>query len=177
FARYAAGVLADLHIVDSRLRRVSRDGVVGTPAGVLEDYGCVAEAFCAVHQVTGDGRWLERAKQLLDVALERFGTGDGGFYDTADDAEQLVGRPVDVTDNATPSGVSAIAAALTAYAALTGETRYREAAEAALGSVALVAKTHGRFTGYACATGEAILSGPLEVAIASPAGLADPLAT
>jgi hypothetical protein len=66
---------------------------------------------------------------------------------------------------------------LTAYAALTGETRYREAAEAALGSVALVAKTHGRFTGYACATGEAILAGPVEVAVASPAGLDDPLVT
>jgi uncharacterized protein YyaL (SSP411 family) len=170
-----ATFLAETHIVGGRLRRVSRDGVVGTPAGVLEDYGCVAEAFCAVHQVTGDGRWLERAKQLLDVAIERFGTGDGGFYDTADDAEQLVSRPVDVTDNATPSGVSAVAAALTAYAALTGETRYREAAEAALGSVALVAKTHGRFTGYACAVGEAILAGPLEVAIASGAGLSDPL--
>jgi uncharacterized protein YyaL (SSP411 family) len=172
-----ATFLAETHVVDGRLRRVSRDGVVGSPAGVLEDYGCVAEAFCAVHQVTGDGRWLERAKQLLDVALERFGTGDGGFFDTADDAEQLVSRPADVTDNATPSGVSAIAAALTAYAALTGETRYREAAEAALGSVALVAKTHGRFTGYACATGEAILAGPLEVAVASAAGLDDPLAT
>jgi len=171
-----ATFLAETHVVDGRLRRVSRDGVVGSPAGVLEDYGCVAEAFCAVHQVTGDGRWLERAQQLLDVALERFGTGDGGFFDTADDAEQLVSRPADVTDNATPSGVSAIAAALTAYAALTGETRYREAAEAALGSVALVAKTHGRFTGYACATGEAIVTGPLEVAVASPAGLADPLA-
>jgi uncharacterized protein YyaL (SSP411 family) len=171
-----ATFLAETHMVDGRLRRVSRDGRVGSPAGVLEDYGCVAEAFCAVHQVTGDGQWLERAKQLLDVALERFGTGDGGFFDTADDAEQLVSRPADVTDNATPSGVSAIAAALTAYAALSGETRYREAAEAALGSVALVAKTHGRFTGYACATGEAILAGPLEVAVASAAGLDDPLA-
>jgi uncharacterized protein len=162
-----ASFLAETHVVDGRLRRVSRDGVVGAPAGVLEDYGCVAEAYCAVHQVTGDGRWLERARELLDVALAHFADGTGGFYDTADDAEQLVSRPADITDNATPSGVSSIAAALTAYAALSGETRYREAAEAALATVALVAQTHGRFTGYACATGEAIVSGPLEVAIAT----------
>ena len=32
-------------------------------------------------------------------------------------------------------------------------------------------------SGYACATGEAILAGPLEVAVASAAGLDDPLAT
>ena len=164
-----ATFLADTHLVDGRLRRVSRDGMVGAPSGVLEDYGCVAEAFCAVHQVTGDGRWLDLARQLLDTALEHFADGKDGFYDTADDAEQLVTRPADITDNATPSGVSSIAAALTSYSALSGESRYREAAEAALSTVALVARTHGRFTGYACAVGEAIESGPVEVAIATSA--------
>ncbi|MFY1673093.1 thioredoxin domain-containing protein [Plantactinospora sp. WMMB334] len=170
-----AEVLAERHLVDGRLRRVSRDGRVGEPAGVLEDYGCVAEAFCAVHQFTGEGRWLELAGQLLDVALERFGTGQGGFYDTADDAEQLVSRPADPTDNATPSGLSAVAAALVAYSALGGRVRYREAAGTALGTVAPIAARHARFTGYAATVGEALLSGPYEIAVvtAEPAG--DPL--
>jgi uncharacterized protein len=170
-----ATFLAGTHVVDGRLRRVSRDGVAGTPAGVLEDYGCVAEAFAAAHQVTADGRWLALARQLLDTALERFGDGRGGFFDTADDAERLVARPADVTDNATPSGTSAIAAALSAYAALSGETRHREAAEAALSTVALIARTHGRFTGYACATGEALVSGPFEVAVATAGPEREPL--
>ncbi|MGI5147680.1 thioredoxin domain-containing protein [Plantactinospora sp. CA-294935] len=170
-----AEVLAERHIVDGRLRRVSRDGRVGEPAGVLEDYGCVAEAFCAVHQFTGDGRWLELAGLLLDVALERFGTGQGGFYDTADDAEELVSRPADPTDNATPSGLSAVAAALVAYSALGGQVRYREAAVAALETVAPITARHARFTGYAATVGEALLSGPYEIAVvtAEPAG--DPL--
>ena len=34
----------------------------------------------------GDPVWLDRAGSLLDVALDRFGDGDGGFHDTADDA-------------------------------------------------------------------------------------------
>ncbi|AVT31429.1 MULTISPECIES: thioredoxin domain-containing protein [unclassified Plantactinospora] len=170
-----AEVLAERHIVDGRLRRVSRDGQVGEPAGVLEDYGCVAEAFCAVHQFTGEGRWLELAGLLLDVALERFGTGEGGFYDTADDAEQLVSRPADPTDNATPSGLSAVTAALVAYSALGGQVRYREAAVAALETVAPIVARHARFTGYAATVGEALLSGPYEIAVvtADPAG--DPL--
>ncbi|MDW5323321.1 thioredoxin domain-containing protein [Plantactinospora sp. KLBMP9567] len=170
-----AEVLAERHIVDGRLRRVSRDGRVGEPAGVLEDYGCVAEAFCAVHQFTGDGRWLELAGLLLDVALERFGTGQGGFYDTADDAEELVSRPADPTDNASPSGLSAVAAALVAYSALGGQVRYREAAVAALETVAPIVARHARFTGYAATVGEALLSGPYEIAVvtAEPAG--DPL--
>jgi hypothetical protein len=163
----AAGVLADRHLVGDRLRRVSRGGVVGQPAGVLDDYGCVAEAFCAVHQLSGDGRWLELAGRLLDTAIERFGDGNGGFFDTADDAERLVVRPADPTDNATPSGLSAMAAALTTYAALAGSSSHREAAEAALATVASIMVRHARFTGYACAVGEAQLAGPYEIAVAT----------
>ncbi|WP_346536452.1 thioredoxin domain-containing protein [Micromonospora sp. DPT] len=173
--RDAAEHLAAVHIVDGRLRRASRDKVVGEPAGVLEDYGCVAEAFCAMHQLTGEGRWLELAGGLLDVALARFAAPDGGFYDTADDAEQLVARPADPTDNATPSGRSAIVAGLVAYAALTGENRYREAAEAALATVAPIVGRHARFTGYAATVGEALLSGPYEIAVATDDAVGDPL--
>ena len=170
-----AEVLADRHLVDGRLRRVSRDGRVGEPAGVLEDYGAVAEAFCAVHQLTGEGRWLRLAGELLDTALAHFGTGQGGFYDTADDAEKLVTRPADPTDNATPSGLSSLAAALVAYSALTGEPGYREAAETALATLAPIAAQHARFTGYATAVGEALLSGPYEIAVVTPEPASEPL--
>jgi uncharacterized protein len=160
-------VLADRHIVDGRLRRVSRDGVAGAPAGVLEDYGCVAEAFLAVHQLTAEPRWLDLARLLLDVALARFGNGQGGFYDTADDAETLLTRPADPTDNATPSGASAICAALVAYAALTGETSYREAADTALATLGPLIEGHPRFAGYAATVAEAALAGPVEIAVAT----------
>ncbi|GAA1602327.1 thioredoxin domain-containing protein [Actinoplanes couchii] len=169
-----AGVLADRHLVDGRLRRVSRDGVVGDPAGVLEDHGCVAEAFLAVYQVTAEPRWLDLAKQLLDVALDRFPSGKGGFYDTADDAEELLTRPADATDNATPSGTSAICAALVGYAALSGETSYREAADAALATLGPLISGHPRFAGYAAAVAEAALAGPYEIAVATT-DPADPL--
>ena len=172
--RDTAEVLAR-HLVDGRLRRVSRDGKVGEPAGVLDDYGCVAEAFCAVHQLTGEGRWLELAKTLLDTALARFGDGAGGFYDTADDAQQLVTRPADPTDNATPSGRSSVAAALTTYTALSGETRYREAAQVALATVAPLIARHPRAVGYAAAVAEALVSGPYEIAIVTDAPITDPL--
>jgi uncharacterized protein YyaL (SSP411 family) len=169
-----AEVLADRHLVDGRLRRVSRDGVVGEPAGVLEDYGCVAEAFLAVYQLTAEPRWLDLARQLLDVALARFGNGAGGFHDTADDAEKLVARPADPTDNATPSGASAICAALVTYAALTGETSYREAADVALATLGPLIEGYPRFAGYAATVAEAALTGPYEIAVATP-DPADPL--
>ncbi|MEU4396954.1 thioredoxin domain-containing protein [Micromonospora orduensis] len=173
--RDAAEHLATVHLVKGRLRRVSRDGRVGDPAGVLEDYGCVAEAFCALHQLTGEGRWLTLAGQLLDAALEHFAAAGGAYYDTADDAERLVARPADPTDNATPSGRSALVAGLVAYAALTGETRYREAAEEALATVAPIVGRHARFTGYAATVGEALLSGPYEIAVVTDDPAGDPL--
>ena len=125
-----------------------------TPAGVLDDYGCLAEAFCAVHQLTGERRWLTRAGELLDAALAHFADGRGGFYDTADDAERLVARPADPTDNATPSGLSSLAAALVE---LLGADRRDRATgrrrERALETVAAVVAGHPRFAGYAAADG------------------------
>jgi uncharacterized protein YyaL (SSP411 family) len=161
----AATLLRDLHVVDGRLRRVSRNGVVGTPVGVLDDYGAVAGAWLIVHQVTGDLSWLTGAADLLEVALTSFADGTGGFYDTANDAESLVRRPQDVTDGATPSGSSLVASALVSYAALTGSVRHREAAETAIAKVAPLFSENLRFGGEAAAVAEAMLAGPAEVAV------------
>jgi uncharacterized protein YyaL (SSP411 family) len=167
----AGPLLADLHLrEDGSLLRVSRDGVAGRHRGVLEDHGCVAHGFLALAGATGDGLWLERARAVLDHALDRFRADDGGFHDTASDAEALVARPRDPTDNASPSGLSAMVHALLAAAALTGEGRYEQAAEEALGTVAALAVQAPRFTGWSLAAAEALAAGPLEVAVVGPAG-------
>ncbi len=160
-----ARLLRDVHRVDGRLLRTSRDGAAGRNAGVLEDYADVAEGLLALYQVTGERGPLAWAGELLDVVLDQFADGAGGFYDTAQDAEQLIRRPQDPTDNATPSGLAAAAGALLSYAALTGSHRHRAAAEAALGTVAPLFARQPRFAGWACAVGEALLAGPLEVAV------------
>jgi uncharacterized protein len=148
-----------------RLVRTSRDGTAGSNAGVLEDYADVAEGLVALHAVTGDAHWIGVAGALLDTVLEQFADGEGGLYDTADDAETLFRRPQDPTDNATPSGQFAAAGALLSYAALTGSGRYREAAAGALAPVGLLAEQHARFAGWGLAVAEAYVSGPLEVAV------------
>jgi uncharacterized protein YyaL (SSP411 family) len=169
-AAEAAGLLVRLHLHDGRLLRVSRDGVAGPHAGVLEDYGCVAHAFLALLQATGDVAWLRRAEALLETALTHFAADDGGFHDTADDAEVLVTRPRDPSDNASPSGQSALTHALVAFAALTGSGRHRDAAEAAVRNVAVLAERVPRFAGWSLAAAEALVAGPLEVAVVGTAG-------
>jgi uncharacterized protein YyaL (SSP411 family) len=165
----AADLLARVHWVDGRLRRASRDGVVGAHAGVLEDYGDLAEGLLALHQATADGRWLELVGQLLDVVAEQF-VDDGQWHDTAADAEALVHRPFDPADGPTPAGVAAAAGAAVTYAALAGSTRHRDLGEAALASLARLVDKAPRAAGWAAAVGEALLAGPLEVAISGPTG-------
>jgi uncharacterized protein YyaL (SSP411 family) len=161
----AANLLLDVHLVDGRLRRVSRDGVAGAPGGVLEDYADVAEGLLALAQATSSGSYLRIAGELLDVVLERFADGGGGFHDTADDAETLVRRPRTATDDATPSGQSAAAQALLTYAALTGSMRHRAVAEAALGVTRVFGSQYPRAAGWGLAAASAMLAGPLEIAV------------
>jgi uncharacterized protein YyaL (SSP411 family) len=165
-----AELMVGLHLMDGRLRRTSRDGRAGTAAGVAEDYGDLAEGLLALHQATTDPRWLDAAGDLLDTALARFADGSGGFFDTADDAERLVRRPKDPTDNAAPSGQSALANALVTYSALTGSLAHRQAGEDALRPVSSLGVQQPRFLGWALAAGEALVSGPLQVAIVGEGG-------
>jgi uncharacterized protein YyaL (SSP411 family) len=169
-AAVAAGeLLWRVHVVDGRLRRVSRDGMVGAPAGVLEDHGCVASGFLSLVQATGDAVWLSRATSLLDQGIERFRAEDGGFFDTAADAETLVARPRDPSDNASPSGLSAMVHALVDAHALIGEGRYRQTAEEALATVGTLAEKAPRFAGWSLAVAQTLLDGgPLEVSVVGP---------
>ncbi|GAA1629500.1 thioredoxin domain-containing protein [Kribbella alba] len=161
----AAGLVRDVHLDGSgRLHRTSRDGKVGTAHGVLEDYAAFAQACLTLLGVTGEPAWLQTAESLLDRVIEQF-VADGIFYDTAADAEALVWRPQDPTDNASPSGVSLAAEALSTLASLTGSVRYEAAAEQALKASAALAGRAPRFAGRALAVAETVASGPLEIAI------------
>ncbi|MEU4037081.1 thioredoxin domain-containing protein [Streptomyces collinus] len=166
----AADLLVRVHLDDhARLARTSRDGRVGPNAGVLEDYADVAEGFLALASVTGEGVWLDFAGLLLDQVTTRFTDAESGaLYDTAADAERLIRRPQDPTDNATPSGWTAAAGALLGYAAHTGSETHRRAAERALGVVKTLGPRVPRFIGWGLAVAEALLDGPKEVAVVGP---------
>ena len=167
-ATAAADLLARVHLDSGRLARTSMRGVAGHSAGVLEDYAGVAAGYVALAGVTGSGRWVGLAGDLLETALERFRDSGGGFYDTADDGERLIYRPADPGDGPTPSGTFAIAGALLSYAALTGSARHREAAAGALGTLGDVASRYPSAAGWGLAVAEAFLAGPDEIAVVGP---------
>ncbi len=169
--RCAAAVVS-LHLVDGRLRRASLGGRVGESAAILEDHAMLATGLLAIYQLTGDPVWLDRATGLIDLALDHFADPDrpGRWFDTADDAEQLMVRPADPVDGATPSGASSIAEALLTAAHLVDSDRagrYGEAAaETLLAHSPLLARAP-RSAGHWLAVAEAAVRGPLQVAVAT----------
>ena len=60
--------------------------------------------------------------------------------------------------------------ALVTAHALTGEGRYRDAAEEAIATIAGLAERAPRFAGWSLAAAHTMLDGPLEVAVVGPAG-------
>ncbi len=151
-ARSARFLLANLRRPDGRLLRSWKDGRPG-PLGFLEDYALLVDGLLALHAADGAAIWLREALTLADAMLELFWDETiGGLYDTARDQEALVTRPREVGDNATPSGNSVAAEALLRLAALTGNERYRERAEAILAGVApLLARFPAGFGRMLCA--------------------------
>jgi uncharacterized protein YyaL (SSP411 family) len=163
--------IVDLHVVDGRLRRASLGGRVGDSAAILEDHATLATGLLTLYQLTGDASWLNDATDLLDVALDHFADQDreGRWFDSADDAEQLMLRPADPLDGATPSGASTIAEALQLAAHLVPADRaerYAAAADATLAGATPILARLSRSGGHWLAVAEAAVRGPIQVAVA-----------
>ncbi|MBF8291165.1 MAG: uncharacterized protein HW391_2133, partial [Chloroflexi bacterium] len=159
----ADAILGGLY-ADGRLKRSWKDGRA-TGEGVLEDYACLADGLLALYEATFEERWFVTARTLMETVLDRFTDPAGGFFDTADDHERLITRPKDVQDNATPSGGAMATHVLIRLAALTGEGRYRTAAERAIATISpLVTRYPTAFAKWLSAI-DLALSDIVEIAI------------
>jgi hypothetical protein len=127
----AAYAFVDRNLRDQsgRLVHAWRDGRIGA-AGLLDDYASFARAALALFEATGVRAYLERAVELALEAQNLFGDSDGSFFVTAREAADVPGaRPRYAHDGATPSGVGLMAEVLARLFHLTGQPRWRSAAE------------------------------------------------
>jgi uncharacterized protein YyaL (SSP411 family) len=149
---------------DGRLFRTWKAGQAKLP-GYLEDYACVADAFLEVYQTTFDPQWFTLAQELVDIALAHFRAEDGGFFDTADDAEALIARPRALQDNAIPAGSSVMAKTLARLAAFTGNAAYDEAARQTLGLLTAALEQAPQAFGESLSALDLLVNGIDEVAL------------
>jgi uncharacterized protein YyaL (SSP411 family) len=86
-------------------------------------------AALALHEATGQGAYLEQAVAWQHVLDRHYADPAAGYFLTADDALGLIVRPNATTDDATPNPTSVTAQNLIRLATLTGEDKWREAAD------------------------------------------------
>jgi uncharacterized protein YyaL (SSP411 family) len=114
---------------DGRLLRRFRDGEAAVPA-FAEDYAFLARGLLDLYGATFDSARLRQALELAEELVRLFGSDSGGLFDTASDAEELVLRPQEVYDGATPSANSVALEVFARLGLMTGESAWTDRARA-----------------------------------------------
>jgi len=154
---------------DFLLTRIDAEGRLTRHAkipGLLEDYAGVAWGLTLAYEATHERRYLDAARGLAGQILTRFRDEEnGGFYDTPSDGEQLITRPKDLFDNATPGGTSVACDVLLRHALLFGDAEAARVATEALEGVWPLAERYPSGFGFLLGVAEWRAGQPKEIAI------------
>jgi hypothetical protein len=147
---------------DFLLTRIDANGRLMRHAkikGLLEDYAGVAWGLTLAYEAVNNRRYLDAARTLADQILARFADeANGGFFDTPVDHEQLITRPKDLFDNATPGGNSVAAAVMLRL----GE-KYSDVATATVESILPLAERYPSGFGFLLGDAEWLAGSPKEI--------------
>ncbi len=133
-ARRAAEFVMASMTTGKRLHRSWREGQL-SGEGYLEDYAFLAEGLLELHAATGEQRWLDLTRELVDVIFECFhDPSEGGFFFTALDSTDAPLPYKDAFDKQTPSSSGTTALVLIRLWELTGDRRSLEEAGTVLKS-------------------------------------------
>jgi len=126
-AQRAARFILFTRIKDGQLMRTE------TIPAMVEDYACFATGLLDLYETDFDPVWLKKAGELSDRMLADFYDAKaGGFFQTdGHDASVLI-RSKEDYDGAEPSGNSVATLLLLRLAQMTGDEKYRQAAEKTL---------------------------------------------
>jgi uncharacterized protein len=145
--RCARFLLVEMRDAGGRLLRTYKDGRAALNA-YLEDHAFLVEALLVLYEATFETRWFTEARALAEAMIDRFGSADGGFFDTSNDHESLIVRPRSLEDHPIPSGSSSAAHGLERLTAFTGERRYEQHANEVLRLLAQPAARHPQAFGH-----------------------------
>jgi uncharacterized protein YyaL (SSP411 family) len=166
FDRYADVVRKN---ADFLLTRIDANGRLTRHAkinGLLEDYAGVAWGLTLAYEAVHERRYLDAARQLTDQILARFADEvNGGFFDTPLDHEELIARPKDLFDNATPGGNSVASDVLLRLALYFGEQAYADAATRTVEALLPVAERYASGFGFLLGVAEWRAGTPKEVVL------------
>jgi uncharacterized protein len=113
-----------------RLRHAWCSGAARHPA-TIDDYANMARAALSLHEATLDPLYLETARDLAATAERHYwDAAQGGYFFSADDTTDVITRSKSIHDNPVPSGNSTMVDVLARLSLITGDSAYRERADA-----------------------------------------------
>ncbi len=122
-------ILTEMRREDGRILHRYREGHAAILANV-DDYAFLIWGLLELYETVFDVKYLRTALDLNSEMIEYFwDEKDGGFYFTADDAEELIVRQKEIYDGAIPSGNSVAVSNLFRLARITAGTTLEEKAD------------------------------------------------
>ena len=105
-ATAAANFILNQSYVEGRLKRTYTAGQARLN-GYLDDYAFLIDGLLALHEATGEAKWLKQADELQKIQNELYWDEEaGGFFFTSADHESLLARAKNPNDGAVPAGNS-----------------------------------------------------------------------
>ena len=136
-------------------------------SGFLEDYAAVGLGFLSLYELTFDTSWVKSANEVATSMIEWFWDDQlGAFFDSPSDAESLIARPRDVTDNAIPSGTSLAVDLLQSLSELCQDAEMRRRSTFVLETLATPLLRYPTAFGHMLGAADMAVNGAVEVAIA-----------
>jgi uncharacterized protein YyaL (SSP411 family) len=120
-------IISNMTTPEGRLYHRYRDG---EPAimGFLNDYSFFIWGLIELYEATFEASYLKRAIKLTEVMMKHWDNEKGGFYFTADDAENILIREKLIYDGAYPSGNSLAALNMIRLSRMTANPEFEEKA-------------------------------------------------
>ncbi|MET0725615.1 MAG: thioredoxin domain-containing protein, partial [Leifsonia sp.] len=173
-----ADLLLDRHVLPDRLVRASLDGRVSAATATLEDYGMLAGGLLDLALASGEVRYAEAARSIIDATMAAAGgTADSFPFAVPGGADPVLSAQglalgFDPSEGATPSGITATADAANVLHLLTADSRYRDAARRALSVVAAGALANPLAAGGALGALRRLAAPVVQLVTVLPAGAA-----
>jgi uncharacterized protein YyaL (SSP411 family) len=131
---------------------------------LLEDYAYFVGGLIDLYQASFDENYIGKASLLTERAVSIFSTDDVYYSAPADDPDLII-RPRDLTDGATPSPASVMIHNLLRLAVITGNEQFAERGEAALAKVSGLGARIPQASASLLIAGHFKMSKPIEIVV------------
>jgi uncharacterized protein YyaL (SSP411 family) len=169
---YRDMALANMHFLESKLQsdegewfHTYKNGKARIPA-FLDDYAYLIQSYIHLQEITGNGAWLQKARQLTEWLIPRFEEENTGFFFyTKKGQADIIVRKKEVYDGAVPSGNAVMVQNLLYLSIVFNRPDWAERAESLLLALGKAITGYpGSFAVWAMSA-QLITNGMLEIAI------------